>query len=124
MDLIPKYSLMVFVSAIGITGQILLKHGLNSFSHLSFDGFLSKIIAIIVQPVILVALLCYALGVIAYLFLLSRVQLTSVYPICTSLTFGGITFFGWFLLNESVSWQKLLGIGFIIAGILLVERFN
>jgi multidrug transporter EmrE-like cation transporter len=54
---------------------------------------------------------------IAYLFLLSRVELTSVYPICTSLTFGGITFFGWLLLKESLNWPKVLGI-------FLIERFG
>jgi len=124
LDLLPKYSLIVFVATIGVSGQILLKKGLNSFSHLAFDSFLSKIFAIVFQPLILLALFCYAIGVLAYLFLLSKVQLTSVYPICTSLTFGGITFFGWFLLNESLGWQKILGIVFIIIGISLIERFG
>lgn len=124
MDLLPKYSLMVFVATIGVAGQILLKKGLASFSHLEFDSFLCKIGAIVFQPLIISALLCYAIGVVAYLFLLSKVELTSVYPVCTSLTFGGITFLGWFFLNESLSWQKLCGIVFIVIGILLIERFS
>jgi multidrug transporter EmrE-like cation transporter len=124
VNLLPKYGLVLFVATIGVTGQILLKKGLRSFSALAFDSFLLKIVSIIFQPVILLALFCYGIGVIAYLFLLSKVELTAVYPVCTSLTFGGITFFGWFVLNEALSWQKILAIGFIVIGILLLERFG
>jgi multidrug transporter EmrE-like cation transporter len=124
LNIFAKYSLIFFVSAIGISGQILLKKGLRSFSDLELSSFLLKISVIVFQPVILLALLCYVIGIIAYLFLLSKVELTSVYPICTSLTFGGITFFGWLLLNEPLSWPKISGIILIIIGIFLIERFG
>jgi len=115
---------MLFVATIGISGQILLKKGLNSFSHLQFNSFLSKIFTIVFEPFVFLALLCYAIGMTGYLFLLSKVELTSVYPICTSLTFGGITFFGWLLLKEPLSWAKISGIILIIIGIFLIERFG
>ena len=124
MNIVAKYSLMLFVATIGISGQILLKKGLNSFSHLQFNSFLSKIFAIVFEPFVLLALFCYAIGMIGYLFLLSKVELTSVYPICTSLTFGGITFFGWLFLKEPLSCPKISGIILIIIGIFLIERFG
>jgi len=124
LNIIAKYSLMLFVATIGVSGQILLKKGLNSFSHLQFHSFLSKIFTIVFEPFVLLALLCYAIGMTAYLFLLSKVELTSVYPICTSLTFGGITFFGWLLLKEPLSWPKISGIILIVIGIFLIERFG
>lgn len=124
LNILAKYSLIVSVSAIGILGQILIKKGLSSYSSLEFNNFLPKILNIVFQPVILLALSCYAAGMVLYLFLLSKVELTSVYPICTSLTFGGITFFGWFLLNETVSLPKISGIALIIIGIFLIERFG
>jgi hypothetical protein len=83
---------MLFVATIGISGQILLKKGLNSFSHLQFNSFLSKIFTIVFEPFVLLALFCYAVGMIDNLFLLSKVELTSVYPIYTSLTFWGLLF--------------------------------
>ena len=115
---------MLFVATIGISGQILLKKGLASFSHLQFNSFLSKIFTIVFEPFVLLALFCYAVGMVGYLFLLSKIELTSIYPICTSLTFGGITFFGWLLLNEAMSWPKVLGIILIITGIFLIDRFG
>jgi len=98
---------MLFVATIGIPGQILFKKGLNSFSHLQFNSFLSKIFTILFEPFVPLALFCYAVGMIGYLFLLSKVELTSVYLICTSLTFGVITFFGWFLLKGPLRWPKI-----------------
>jgi len=124
LNIFNKYLLIVFVSAIGITGQVLLKKGLGSFSHMQFDSFVAKIFTIILHPIILSALICYSVGITAYLFLLSKVELTSVYPICTALTMGGITFMGWFILHESLSWPKLSGILLIIIGIFLIERFG
>jgi len=103
---------------------VLLKKGLSSFGNLQFNSFFSKILTILFQPVIILALSCYIVGMIAYIFLLSRLELTYVYPICTSLIFGGITFLGWLILNEALSWPKLLGIIFIIIGIFLIERFG
>ena len=106
MNFIVKYSLIIFVSAVGATGQLLLRKGLSSFNHLQFDNYLMTLVKIIFQPVILIALFCYGFGLIAYMFLVSKIQVTAVYPITTSLTFGGITLFGYFLLGESLTWAK------------------
>ena len=119
-----KYSLIVFVATIGISGQVLLKRGLNVYSNLKFENFIAKIFFILFDPNILLAMSFYSIGILGYLFLLSKVELTNVYPICTSLTFGGITFFGWFFLQESVSVPKILGIILIAAGIILIEHYQ
>ena len=124
LNILAKYSLIVFLAAIGISGQILMKKGLSTYSNLEFSNFLTKILNIVLQPLILLALLCYVTGMVLYLFLLSKVEVTSVYPICTSLTFVGITFFGGFFLNETVSLAKISGIALIIIGIFLIERFG
>jgi len=119
-----KYSLMLIVSGVGVTGQLLLRKGLSSFNNLQFDGFLIKFFSILFQPLILVAFFCYAFGLIAYLFLLSKLEITSVYPITTSLTFGGITLFGYFLLGESLTLPKITGIVLIVIGIIMIDRLS
>ena len=124
MSIFVKYAFIFFVSAIGVTGQLLLKKGLGSFNGLQFNSFLMKIFSIITQPLIIIALSCYVIGMVAYLFLISKIEVSSVYPICSSLTFGGITLFGWLLLSESLGWHKILGITFIIIGIFLIDRMG
>jgi len=124
LNIFAKYGLIVFVAVIGISGQILLKKGLESFRNVKFDSFLLKTPTIVFEPMILLALLCYAIGMLGYLFLLSRLELTSIYPICTSLIFGGITLFGWLVLGESLNWAKASGIVLLIIGIFLIDRFG
>ena len=124
MNLIAKYCLIIFVSAVGVTGQLLLRKGLGSYNNLQLDSFLTKIFSIVFQPIVITALSCYAFGLVAYLFLLSKLEITSVYPITTSLTFGGITLFGYLLLGESLTWVKITGIIFIVIGIILIDRFG
>ena len=124
VNFIFKYCLIIFVSAVGVTGQLLLKKGLSSFNNLEFDSFLLTLVKIIFQPIILLALFCYGFGLIAYMFLVTKVQVTAVYPITTSLTFGGITLFGYFLLGESLTWAKIAGIILIIIGIVLIDRLG
>lgn len=124
MNIFMKYGLIVFVATIGVSGQILLKRGLNAYNNLNFENFITKIFSILLDPNILLAMSFYIIGIIGYLFLLSKVELTNVYPICTSLTFGGITFFGWFFLYESLNMPKILGIFLIAAGIILIEQYS
>ena len=124
MSTITQYTFMIFVAAVGVTGQLLLKKGVGIYSHLQFNNFFSKILSVALEPLISIALICYALGMVGYLFLLSKVELTIVYPVCTSLTFVGITFFGWFILKEPFNLFKITGIIFIVIGIILIEKFS
>jgi multidrug transporter EmrE-like cation transporter len=124
VDFIVKYTFVLFVSAVGVTGQLLLRKGLSKYNDIQFEGFITKLISIVFQPVVILALFCYGFGLIAYLFLLSKLEITSVYPITTSLTFGGITMFGYFLLGESLTWPKIVGIVLIVTGIILIDRFG
>ena len=124
MSYFLKYSLIVFISAIGVTGQLLLRKGLETYSNVEVTSFFSKLFSIILQPVVLVALFCYGFGLIAYLFLLSKLEITAIYPITTSLTFGGITLFGYFLLGESLNAAKVIGIVLIVVGIIMIDRLG
>ena len=124
MNILQKYLLIMFISGIGVTGQILMRKGLNAFSGLQLDHFLLKLFSIVTQPLILIAITCYGVGMIAYLFLLSKLELSYLYPIMTSLTFCCITVLGYLFLHETLNWNKILGITFILIGILFIELFN
>ena len=124
MNASAKYVLILVISAIGVSSQILLKTGVRSFGSMELGGFISKILVVLTQPVVLFALSCYGFGFLVYLFLLSKMDVTSVYPICTSLTYAGITFFGWAVFKEPQSWPKISGIVLIIVGIFLIDHFG
>ena len=86
-----KYGLIVFVATIGVSGQILLKRGLTTYGNLNFENFITRIFFILLNPNILLALMFYVIGILGYLFLLTKIELTNVYPICTELVWENWT---------------------------------
>ena len=124
MNLVVKYGIILFVSLVGISGQILLKKGLAPFSGLNANQFLFSLHKVLFSPIILMALSCYVVGMLAYLFLLSKVELTSVYPIYTAFIVMGVTIAGSWGLKETVSWPEIGGILLIITGVFIVEKFG
>ena len=124
MSLLIKYSILLIIALIGISGQILLKKGLTQFVGLDIKTFFLNLHKILFNPIILTALACYVLGLLAYLFLLSKFELTKLYPVYTACVISGIVLLGSWKLKEPVSWQELIGIAFIVIGVFIVEKFG
>ncbi|MGV3655446.1 MAG: EamA family transporter [Noviherbaspirillum sp.] len=104
--------------------QLLLKAGTNAVGaiYLSNTGdWLAAGFRLAGQPPILAGLVCYLLSVCVWLVGLSRVDVTMAYPM---LSLGYIlnAIGAWYFLGEEVSAQRLLAIGVIIVGIMLLVR--
>jgi multidrug transporter EmrE-like cation transporter len=72
-------------------------------------------------PALWLALLAYGASVIVWIVGLSRVPVSQAYPVL-SLGYVVTALAAWAWLGEAVTWQRLLGIGVIIAGVWLVAR--
>lgn len=72
-------------------------------------------------PWLWAALACYAMSVIVWLVGLSRVPVSQAYPLL-SLGYVINALFAWWLLGESLTAQRLIGIGVVIAGVALISR--
>jgi len=72
-------------------------------------------------PSLWLALSAYGLSVIVWLVGLSRVPVSQAYPL---LSLGYVINIGlaWWLLGEVPNAQRVLGIGIIVAGVVLVAR--
>jgi len=71
---------------------------------------------------LLAGLICYGLSMIAWLFALTKYDLSFAYPllgITYILVYIGAVYSP--LLNEPISWQRTLGIGLILIGVSLVN---
>jgi multidrug transporter EmrE-like cation transporter len=103
--------------------QLLLKAGTNAFPALGLDR--ERLIAsgfrIATEPHIVGGLACYVLSVAIWIAALSRVPVSVAYPM---LSIGYIVnaLAAWMLFGESLSAQKLVGIGVIMVGVYLVAR--
>jgi multidrug transporter EmrE-like cation transporter len=109
--------------ALNATAQLLLKAGTNAVGH--FDFTLSNVIPvglrIATQLPIIGGLCCYVLSVVVWIVGLSRVDVSIAYPML-SLGYVVNAFAAWYLFGEAVSAQRLIGIGVILVGVVIVAR--
>ena len=109
--------------ALNALAQLLLKAGTNAVGaiHLTADNWLPTGIKLATQLPILGGLACYVISVAVWIIGLSRVDVTIAYPM---LSLGYIinAIGAWYFLGEMVSGQRILAIGVIIVGVVLLTR--
>ena len=73
------------------------------------------------QPYIMGGMACYAISLVIWIMALSRVPVSIAYPM---LSIGYLinALVAWQWLGEAISAQKLLGISFIIIGVVLITK--
>jgi drug/metabolite transporter (DMT)-like permease len=103
--------------------QLLLKAGTNAVGaiHLTAENWFSTGLKLATQVPIMAGLACYVISVLVWIIGLSRVDVTIAYPM---LSLGYIinAIGAWYFLGEMVSTQRLLAIGVIIVGVVLLAR--
>lgn len=118
-----SFGLIVTGVLLNAAAQLLLKAGTTRVGHFEFNlaNALPVGMQLASQPHILGGLACYAVSVVVWIMALSRVPVSVAYPM---LSIGYIVnaFAAWWLFGESITAQKLVGIGFIVAGVWLVAR--
>ena len=103
--------------------QLLLKAGTNAVGHFEFsaDNIVPVGLRLALEPHILGGMACYAVSLVVWILGLSRVPVSVAYPL---LSIGYVlnALAAWHFFGESLTAQKLVGIGFIILGVVLVTR--
>ncbi|MFY9327573.1 MAG: SMR family transporter [Georgfuchsia sp.] len=103
--------------------QLLLKAGTNAVGH--FDFHLSNVIPvgmkIAFQPYILGGMACYVVSLVVWIMALSRIPVSVAYPMLSiGYVVNAVIAYYWF--GEALTMQKMLGIGFIVVGVVLVAK--
>ena len=118
----------VFILAgvlLNAAAQLLLKAGAKSSGEIVLSAGAPALwrtaLGLAQHPGILGGLACYAVSVVVWIVALSRVDVSIAYPM---LSIGYVinAVAAWYLFGESLTAQKLIGIGFIVAGVVLVTR--
>jgi drug/metabolite transporter (DMT)-like permease len=103
--------------------QILMKAGTNAIGHFEFsvDNIVPIGWKLATEWHILVALGCYALSVVVWILALSRVPVSIAFPML-SMAYVVNAIAAWYLLGEAFSPTKLVGMGVIILGVIIISR--
>jgi multidrug transporter EmrE-like cation transporter len=120
---LPTFGFILTGICLNAIAQLLLKAGTNAVGaiHLTAENWFSTGIKLATQLPILGGLTCYVVSVLVWIIGLSRVDVTIAYPM---LSLGYIinAVGAWYFLGEIVSMQRILGIGVIIVGVILLAR--
>jgi len=114
---LPHIIGLVSFAASMATGQILFKLGATKSPPV--EG-LQGWIQLIFQPVVIAALCLYAASTLLWLWLLQRIPLTTAYPFA-ALAFLLVPFGGWLIFKEPLNARYLMGVGLILAGVILTS---
>jgi multidrug transporter EmrE-like cation transporter len=122
MNLI-SFALIFTGVMLNAAAQILMKAGTNAIGHFEFSA--ANIMPIGMKLAtewhILVALCCYALSVVVWILALSRVPVSIAFPML-SMAYVVNAIAAYYLLGEPFSSTKLVGMGVIILGVIIISR--
>jgi multidrug transporter EmrE-like cation transporter len=118
-----SFALIITGVLLNAAAQLLLKAGTTRVGHFSFtaDNIIPIGWQLATQPHILGGMCCYAASLVVWIMALSRVPVSVAYPLL-SIGYVVNAFAAWYLFGESLTAQKLIGIGFICIGVYLVAR--
>lgn len=118
-----SFSLIVTGVMFNVAAQLLIKAGTNAVGHFEFarENIAPIGWKLATEPHIVGAMCCYALGVVIWILALSRVQVSIAYPLL-SLGYVVNAVAAWWLFNEAFNPAKVVGMGIIILGVVVISR--
>lgn len=102
--------------------QLFLKAGTNIVGTVSFGdaNTFNTLMNIARVPWFWAGFACYGISLFTWIATLSRLPVSVAYPL-VSIGYVVNAMAAWWLFGESLTMQKLIGVGFIIIGVILVS---
>jgi drug/metabolite transporter (DMT)-like permease len=107
-----------------ISGQILLKLGMRNLGGVALEDVASNpltVFRVFLNPYVFTGLLFYVANIFIWFDLISKQNLSYVYPFL-SLGYAGVVIASAVILGEEMSWQRLVGVAVICIGVYIVAR--
>jgi multidrug transporter EmrE-like cation transporter len=122
MSHIGALLLALFCVCLTAAAQVLMKMGMSSpaMQHAMSAGMRSVYWLALTSPAIWGGMICFATSAALWLLVLGRLEVSLAYPL-VSLGVVLTTLAGIFILGESVSLYKVLGVTLIVAGVLALS---
>jgi multidrug transporter EmrE-like cation transporter len=99
--------------------NILIKIGVTNKSD-KLD--ISTLLNTAISPAIIGGILLFVLALIAYGYVLTKLNLSIAYPIMTSMGFLIVILVSWLFLREAITLTQVMGFILILSGVWMVAR--
>lgn len=106
-----------------VYGQLAIKWQITKFGSLP-EGFLEKVmflLKILLDPIIFSGFASAFIASFFWMAAMTKFELSFAYPFMSG-AFVLVFILSIFLFNEAVTWQKILGLSFIVLGIFISSR--
>ena len=113
----------VILLAVALNGiaQLLLKAGTQALNAQGLAGSVAMLMAAAFQPFILAGLACYVISFGVWILALAKVPVSIAYPMLSiGYLFNALA--AWWLFGEALTLPKLLGLGLILLGVVVLAR--
>ena len=118
-----NFSLIFIGVMLNAAAQILMKSGTNAIGHFEFS--MANVLPIgwklATEWHIVTALFCYVISVVVWILALSRVPVSIAFPML-SMAYVVNAVAAKYLLGEDFNVTKLVGMGVIIIGVIIISR--
>ena len=116
---LPEFGLFLIAIVTSVAGQFLLKAGALKLGKVNATNWIGHIFSMLMTPELLAGLCFYGLGAVVYILLLTRVNLSVAGP-SAALIYVFSVFMGYFFFREAIPLSRVIGLGLIICGVVLV----
>jgi len=115
----------IFLSiSFAVASQLIIKWKMSAFNFSDYDTMTDKFIfafSMLLNPYIMMSLVLTLLAGVTWMIAMTKFDISYAYPF-TTLGFVFVFAFSVILFNEPVSWQKIVGLGFIIIGLIISSK--
>ncbi len=111
---------LIFALSANAAANIMIKAGMRGKTIVAGGGPLDLVRTVATNPLVVGGVVLFALNVLSYAYVLTRIPLSVAYPIMTSGGFLIVVTASTLLLRETVTLPQIGGFVLIIAGVALV----
>ena len=102
-------------------GQTSLKYGLTAIDGVSLSDGLAGVFKLFQTPWVIVGFFLYGVSAILWLDVLSKLDFSLAFPL-VGLTYVFTLLIGRYFFGETVGWERIVGVGFILFGVFFMIR--
>lgn len=114
--------MLIVALLLGAVGQVALKKALTNYTDIHGDIHgLGMLLQAMMTPGVVFGLACYVLSTVLYLFVMSRIDLSLLYPM-VAMNYVFVTVLSRLYLKEEITWLRVVGLTVIIAGVVIISR--
>jgi len=117
-----RYIILLFAILANVGAQLSLRYGMRSFNINKNSKIFDTLFEILKNWYVWQGLFLYGIGFSLYLYILSKFDVSHIYPIITASIFVLLLTLSSTVLNEPITVKKIIGISIIIVGIFVASQ--